>query len=964
MDSKDAGDRHLSPELLEAIAAFLPPNDVAASMRLLNQACRQLFAHATAIRLSQPVPRHAFAWRWGGPAFMKKRGSDMTLARRRQLLVLTAASGVLENYELAEVAAGCLPDAAVLGAAAAAGALPLMTHLLDAGCPTTLPPATQQQPEAGSGGAGDEGAAGGGGGGAGGSGSSSSSSSSSGRTRPHALCAAAEAGQQAACELLLDRGAAWSEAAVRAAARGGHAGLACWLRRCRPADKRDCHSGQLLLAVASGLGLPALQRLERTWAAEAEARRSGTQDSLQSTAAAMASAEEAVHTVIAKMESLEDPAAGTEKFGISASQAAHLRALATSLDAITEYMNRQGLAMAAAGAAAIRAASVLDPEAAVAVVEAVEAEAAAAARAASAHSAPQAAGYAGEEDEEEEEEEEDVWGRGARSAAPHPALDQIKELDLDAHTMSYLLQAAAGSPRADWREKVLWLEGCGYLHSAAATYRAAQRPDGAERLAWLFARTDELQRARRRRQQQQQQQQRQRQAAGGGGAAVGAAAGGHAGGNGAGPAGAQLQQQRQDFYEPDCGTVMAAVEAPDPTVLRLVLQRMSATARRQRQRQVDEEDGGGGGGGVGGGGVGLQHPAQVRQQAAPTLGPLAMPVLFEAASAAAAQGRLAPLQLLCSVPAEEDGEEGEQAAAPAAPEAAAAAVDGAGGVRPRLWAQRMGWRLLLAAAGGGHEECFRWLLACGAVRAPLAALAPTLLPAAASAGSLPLLNLLLPLVQPAAAGPHAAGAGLAAAPCPPHVGRALREAVASGCAEAVGMLWDAAGQDRRALDPSLYVAAARQDDRTMLAFLHGTLHCPWTRREAAARSAAGPAVAAGMAGGGGGSGGGSGNGSGVTEAGGGGLDETHVFASAVFDDGSGGDDRIVVGGVWRRGAARRDTLHGLLELGCPVPDWERVMAAAAAREAAMGAEPGFGDQGVVAWLAEVRGEREKGAQQA
>mgnify|MGYP001807509989 CR=1 FL=1 len=65
----------------------------------------QLFAGATTIRLSQPVPTHAFAWRWSGPA-SAARAATMPLARRRQLLTLTASSGVLENYMTAHAAAG------------------------------------------------------------------------------------------------------------------------------------------------------------------------------------------------------------------------------------------------------------------------------------------------------------------------------------------------------------------------------------------------------------------------------------------------------------------------------------------------------------------------------------------------------------------------------------------------------------------------------------------------------------------------------------------------------------------------------------------------------------------------------------------------------------------------------------------------------------------------------------------
>ncbi|PNH10875.1 Ankyrin repeat domain-containing protein [Tetrabaena socialis] len=45
--------------------------------------------------------------------------------------------------------------------------------------------------------------------------------------------------------------------------------------------------------------------------------------------------------------------------------------------------------------------------------------------------------------------------------------------------------AAAGSPTADWQDKVEWLEGRGCLRSYGACTAAAQRVDGRDRLEWL-----------------------------------------------------------------------------------------------------------------------------------------------------------------------------------------------------------------------------------------------------------------------------------------------------------------------------------------------------------------------------------------------------------------------------------------------------------------------------------------------
>ncbi|KAG2482337.1 hypothetical protein HYH03_018725 [Edaphochlamys debaryana] len=224
------------PELVARYARFLPPNHTAASLRLVSRATRAALpapAH-TRVRLSQPVPPHAFAAHWGAPGGAATRG--LTLAGRRRLVALTAATGVLPNLAVALAAADCAADVGALAAAAAAGQLGACRALRAAGAPCTA---------------------------------------REGRVKTHALTAAAEAGQREACEWLLEEvvpgggaGAVWAEAAVRGAARGGHEALTAWLLGRRPPHRIPPHSGQMLLAAAAGLGLEAVLRMEAEWALE------------------------------------------------------------------------------------------------------------------------------------------------------------------------------------------------------------------------------------------------------------------------------------------------------------------------------------------------------------------------------------------------------------------------------------------------------------------------------------------------------------------------------------------------------------------------------------------------------------------------------------------------------------------------------------------------------------------------
>ncbi|KXZ45259.1 hypothetical protein GPECTOR_56g355 [Gonium pectorale] len=84
----------------------------------------------TVVRLSEPVPHHAFAWRWGRPGAMR----DLTRARRRELLCLTAASGATANLQVAARAVGFKPTREVAHAAGKAGQLGSILMLEELGC--------------------------------------------------------------------------------------------------------------------------------------------------------------------------------------------------------------------------------------------------------------------------------------------------------------------------------------------------------------------------------------------------------------------------------------------------------------------------------------------------------------------------------------------------------------------------------------------------------------------------------------------------------------------------------------------------------------------------------------------------------------------------------------------------------------------------------------------------------------
>ncbi|KXZ48841.1 hypothetical protein GPECTOR_25g426 [Gonium pectorale] len=224
------------PGLVERFASCLGPNFVACTLRQVNKATAEQFRgrpeYPSTVRLSQPVPQHAFAARWAPRGAMR----DLTLTQRQRLLRLTAASGVVANLEVALGAVGVIPDSQleeeILGAAAAGGLAAAVRCILGFGYGDT-------------------------------------------HVIGKTLCTAAGAGHQAVCEVLLadDRAPGVTADDVAAALRGGHSGLADWLLQQRwegpisPADSLEplgeegC--SELLRAATEGCDLPTLQSIHQ-----------------------------------------------------------------------------------------------------------------------------------------------------------------------------------------------------------------------------------------------------------------------------------------------------------------------------------------------------------------------------------------------------------------------------------------------------------------------------------------------------------------------------------------------------------------------------------------------------------------------------------------------------------------------------------------------------------------------------
>ncbi|KXZ43945.1 hypothetical protein GPECTOR_77g41 [Gonium pectorale] len=112
----------LPSELAERIVGYLDRNDIATTIRPINKATAEHFSgpQHTTIRLSEPVSPHAFAAHWLAPGATR----GLTTERRRKLVRLVAASGVLPNLEVALQAAGFMRAVAeAFNAAAGAGQL-------------------------------------------------------------------------------------------------------------------------------------------------------------------------------------------------------------------------------------------------------------------------------------------------------------------------------------------------------------------------------------------------------------------------------------------------------------------------------------------------------------------------------------------------------------------------------------------------------------------------------------------------------------------------------------------------------------------------------------------------------------------------------------------------------------------------------------------------------------------------
>ncbi|PNH02074.1 Ankyrin repeat domain-containing protein [Tetrabaena socialis] len=234
------------PEVVHHFARFLGGNELAATLRLVNKATAAQFRgpQHTTVRLSLPVPHHAFVRRWGSPDATR----SLTVRQRKQLPCLTACSGSVANLEVLraredlaspmsnevlEAAAGagqlevcrwlrqqgCAWDGCVPAAAARAGHKEVCEWLLVEGCPFSA---------------------------------------------ADAMAVAASAGHRAVCEWLLTHGCPEDMGAATAAARGGHVDLMDWLLAQTGAQSPgDVHG--LMVAAAVGCDLPTLQRLYRTY---------------------------------------------------------------------------------------------------------------------------------------------------------------------------------------------------------------------------------------------------------------------------------------------------------------------------------------------------------------------------------------------------------------------------------------------------------------------------------------------------------------------------------------------------------------------------------------------------------------------------------------------------------------------------------------------------------------------------
>ncbi|KXZ43756.1 hypothetical protein GPECTOR_81g206 [Gonium pectorale] len=221
--------------LVERFVRFLHPNEVLCTLRCVDKATAEQFRgrpEFATVRLSQPVPPLAFAARWAAPGAMR----ELSLDQRKQLLRLTAASGVAANLDVALEAVGFVPDSGELKdfylAASAAGHADVVhclmqRHLIDAS------------------------------------------------VLSDAMGIAAAAGHGTVCEVLFSSNSStqWKTEHVTSALRGGHPELADWLLQRRPegaigpgdslAPLGAYKCSQLLQAAAESCDLPTLRSLHQ-----------------------------------------------------------------------------------------------------------------------------------------------------------------------------------------------------------------------------------------------------------------------------------------------------------------------------------------------------------------------------------------------------------------------------------------------------------------------------------------------------------------------------------------------------------------------------------------------------------------------------------------------------------------------------------------------------------------------------
>ncbi len=220
----------LGPDLLHRVARFLPRNDIVLGLRRACKPLAQQFSGKYAeVSPQEFVPEQLFAERWGSP----EAWLGLTCKRRLQLVSLMAASGVVQNLQLAVKRADCSLTNAPLMAAAKAGRLEACRWLL--AYPDTCQPLNFNgaMAEAVRGGHSDvckllldaaraAGRA---------SGAQNALDPATPVFQPfhRYLFSAAEHGRKELITWMLDNGARWTPNAAGFAARGGHWELPEWL---------------------------------------------------------------------------------------------------------------------------------------------------------------------------------------------------------------------------------------------------------------------------------------------------------------------------------------------------------------------------------------------------------------------------------------------------------------------------------------------------------------------------------------------------------------------------------------------------------------------------------------------------------------------------------------------------------------------------------------------------------------